>query len=144
MHQAVAGEIVFNRLIERLMVTVVEHAGAVRGLVLLPQDGEMQVVAEAVTEPQFGHQCICGTKRHTAGELPQSVLNYVMCARKTIVIVDDAMTSRVHSADEYVRRVRPQGHPVSSLGQAETAGRRSVPGEHAFVAAFSPPSGCPC
>jgi PAS domain S-box-containing protein len=106
MHQAVAGEIVFNRLIERLMVTVVEHAGAVRGLVLLPQEGEMQVVAEAVT----GRSSVTVHLRHqaaTAGELPQSVLNYVV-RTQDYLIVDDAMSSRVHSADEYVRRVRPR------------------------------------
>jgi PAS domain S-box-containing protein len=106
MHQAVAGEIVFNRLIERLMVTVVEHAGAVRGLVLLPQDGEMQVVAEAVT----GRNSVIVHLRHqaaTAGELPQSMLNYVI-RTQDFVIVDDAVTSRAHSADEYVRRVRPR------------------------------------
>jgi PAS domain S-box-containing protein len=106
MHQAVAGEIVFNRLIERLMVTVVEHAGAVRGLVLLPQDGEMHVVAEAVT----GRNSVTVHLRHQAapaGELPQSVLNYVV-RTQDYVIVDDALKSRVHSADEYVRRVRPR------------------------------------
>jgi PAS domain S-box-containing protein len=106
MHQAVSEEIVFNRLIERLMATVVEHAGAVRGLLLLPQDGEMQVVAEAVT----GRNSVTVHLRHqagTAGELPQSVLNYVV-RTQDYVIVDDAMTSRVHSADEYVRRVRPK------------------------------------
>jgi hypothetical protein len=63
MHQAVAGEIVFNRLIERLMVIVVEHAGAVRGLVLLPKDGEMQVVAEAVT----GRNSVTVHLRHQVG-----------------------------------------------------------------------------
>jgi PAS domain S-box-containing protein len=106
MHQAVSEEIVFNRLIERLMATVVEHAGAVRGLLLLPQDGEMQVVAEAVT----GRNSVTVHLRHqagTAGELPQSALNYVV-RTQDYVIVDDAMTSRVHSADEYVRRVRPK------------------------------------
>ena len=106
MHQAVSGEIVFNRLIERLVVTVVEHAGAVRGLVLLPQEGEMQVVAEAVT----ARNSVTAHLRHQAtmaGELPQSVLNYVV-RTQDYLIVDDAIGTREHGMDEYVRRVRPR------------------------------------
>ena len=49
MSQAVSSEIVIERLIERLMYTLVEHAGAVRGLLLLPRGGEMRLVAEAFT-----------------------------------------------------------------------------------------------
>ena len=48
MSQAVSSEIVIERLIERLMMTLVEHAVAVRGLLLLPRGGQMRLVAEAL------------------------------------------------------------------------------------------------
>lgn len=48
--RAVSGEIVLENLIETLMVIAVKHAGAVRGLLLLPDAGELRVEAEATTE----------------------------------------------------------------------------------------------
>ena len=45
--QAVSEELVLERLIERLMVIAVEHAGAERGLLLLPHSDELRIVAEA-------------------------------------------------------------------------------------------------
>jgi PAS domain S-box-containing protein len=106
MHHAVSGEIVLEQLIKRLMVTVVEHAGAVRGLVLLVQGGDLQIAAEAVT----GHNSVIVHLRHqqmTIGELPRSVLNYVV-RTQAYLIVDDATVAPVHSVDEYVLRVKPR------------------------------------
>src|SRR6202023_4142550 len=47
--QAVAGEIESNRLIKILMETVLEHAGAERGLLILPRGEGMWIEAEATT-----------------------------------------------------------------------------------------------
>ena len=48
--QAIAGEIVLERLIETLMVIAVEHAGAERGLLILLRGDEPQIEAEATTD----------------------------------------------------------------------------------------------
>src|SRR4029077_18884608 len=45
--QAVAGEIVLEKLIETLMVIAIEHAGADRGLLILPHGAQYQIEAEA-------------------------------------------------------------------------------------------------
>ena len=45
--QAVSGEIVLDRLIERLMVIAIEHAGADRGLLILSEDENLRIEAEA-------------------------------------------------------------------------------------------------
>jgi hypothetical protein len=47
--QAVSGEIVLENLIKTLMVTAVEHAGAERGLLILPRGDQLWVEAEATT-----------------------------------------------------------------------------------------------
>src|SRR6202043_3666734 len=47
--QAVSSEIVLEMLIDTLMRTAVEHAGAERGLLLLPQGVEQRIEAEATT-----------------------------------------------------------------------------------------------
>src|SRR5262249_12057795 len=47
MSEAVAGEIVLEKLIETLLVSAIEHAGADRGLLVLPQGGQFRIEAEA-------------------------------------------------------------------------------------------------
>jgi hypothetical protein len=47
MSQAVAGELLLDRLIETLMTIAIEHAGADRGLLVLPHGDKLRVEAEA-------------------------------------------------------------------------------------------------
>ena len=47
--QAVSGEIVLENLIKTLMVIAVEHAGAERGVLILPRGDQLWVEAEATT-----------------------------------------------------------------------------------------------
>src|SRR5262249_2623187 len=47
--QAVSGEIVLDKLVETLLRTAIEHAGAERGLLILPRGGELSIQAEANT-----------------------------------------------------------------------------------------------
>src|ERR1051325_8751381 len=50
--QAVSTEIAFEQFINRLLVTAVEHAGAERGLLLLPRSGGFSIDAEAVAHAE--------------------------------------------------------------------------------------------
>src|SRR6202043_2179944 len=43
--QAVSGEIVLEKLIDTLMRTAIEHAGAERGLLILPRGDELRIAA---------------------------------------------------------------------------------------------------
>ena len=47
--QAVSGEIVLEKLLDTLMRTAIEHAGAERGLLILPRGDELRIEAEATT-----------------------------------------------------------------------------------------------
>src|SRR5262249_35242870 len=47
--QAVSGELVLEKLVEMLLRTAVEHAGAERGLLMLPRSGGLWIEAEANT-----------------------------------------------------------------------------------------------
>jgi PAS domain S-box-containing protein len=104
MYQAVSQEIVLSSLIERLMVLVVEHAGAVRGLLLLSRDGEMRIVAEAMSRSEavrlnyreFGAMDV---------EVPLSMLNH---AARTLqpAILDDACDANPYGADPYFSETR--------------------------------------
>ncbi|PZM08300.1 AAA family ATPase [Rhizobium tubonense] len=97
MSQAVSGEIVLERLVERLMITVVEHSGAVRGLLLLPKGGEMRIVAEALTDDEGVSVKLEGFER----ALPETILTYVTRTQE-VVILDDARSAELFSSDPYV------------------------------------------
>jgi PAS domain S-box-containing protein len=104
--QAVAGEIVLEQLIETLMVIAVEHAGAERGLLILPHGGEHRIAAEARTgrdgvEVQLQHALV------TPSDLPDSLLRYVIRTQES-VILDDASVQNLFLEDEYVRQQRPR------------------------------------
>ncbi|MGF6604037.1 PAS domain S-box-containing protein [Paraburkholderia sp. GAS448] len=98
--QAVSGEIVPERLIESLLRTAIEHAGADRGLLILPRDGEFLIQAEAKT----GGSSVSVILRETpitADELPLEVVRYAARTRE-IVILDDTLVSSPHSTDRYI------------------------------------------
>ena len=102
--QALSSEIVLPTLIEKLMRIVVEHAGAERGLLILLQDDEPQIEAEA----NIIRGGINVTVRQTAVtpfDLPQSVLHYVIRTQERLVL-DDASVRSVYSDDEYLRQKR--------------------------------------
>ena len=48
--QAISGEIVLDKLIEMLMRTALEQAGAERGLLIFSRGAEQQIAAEATTD----------------------------------------------------------------------------------------------
>jgi PAS domain S-box-containing protein len=103
---AVAGEIVLEKLIKTLMMIVVEHAGAERGLLILPHGEEHQIAAEART----GRGTVEVHLRQalvTPAELPDSLFRYVMRTQES-VILDDASIQNLFSEDEYVRQQRPK------------------------------------
>ena len=104
--QAVSGEIVLENLIKTLMVIAVEHAGAERGVLILPRGDQLWVEAEATT----GLKTVEVNLRQALvapSELPLSILQYVIRTQEP-VISDDASREKPFSADEYVasRRVR--------------------------------------
>jgi PAS domain S-box-containing protein len=104
--QAVSGEIVLEQLVETLMVIAVEHAGAERGLLILPHGEEHRITAEARTdrdevEVQLRQASV------TPSDLPDSLLRYVIRTQES-VILDDASVQNLFSEDEYVRQRRPR------------------------------------
>jgi PAS domain S-box-containing protein len=100
--QAVSGEIVLEKLIDRLMRTAIEHAGAERGLLILPRGGEQWIEAEATTS---GETIIVHLKEASVAEaaVPESVIHYVVRTRES-VILDDASSQPPFSADTYIRQ----------------------------------------
>jgi C4-dicarboxylate-specific signal transduction histidine kinase len=99
--QAVSGEIVLEKLIDRLMRIAVEQAGAERGLLIRPRGVEQRLEAEATTS---GDSVIVELRDEQAGAacLPESVLHYVLRTGES-VILDDAAARSAFGEDAYIR-----------------------------------------
>jgi predicted ATPase/signal transduction histidine kinase/GAF domain-containing protein len=104
MSQAIAVEIVFEKLIETLMGIAVEHAGADRGLLVLAEGDQRRIEAEATSDRETVRVRLIGAPVRTS-DLPASILHHVL-RTQDFVIIDDARRSGLYSADEYLRQKR--------------------------------------
>jgi len=100
--QAVSGEIVLERLIDTLMRTAIEHAGAERGLLILPRGLEQWIAAEAQTS---GDSIIVRLREASVTEaaVPESIVHYVVRTRESLIL-DDASARNPFSTDPYIRQ----------------------------------------
>jgi PAS domain S-box-containing protein len=99
--QSVSGEIVLENLIDALLRTAIEHAGAQRGLLILPRGAELRIQAEATT----GGSSVAIALRDapiSRAELPEAVVQYAARTQES-VILDDASARGSFSDDEYIR-----------------------------------------
>ena len=102
--QAVTGDIVLEKLIDTLMRTALEQAGAERGILILPRaDGE-RIAAQATTGGDTVHVQL-GNSPVSAAQLPESVLYHVLRTRES-VILDDAAAQLPFCTDAYIRQHR--------------------------------------
>ena len=98
--QAVSGEMVLDKLIDTLMSTAIEHAGAERGLLILPRGDEQRIEAEATTS---GDTIIVHQAEAVVGAVPESIVHHVARTKES-VILDDAVAQNPFSADPYIRQ----------------------------------------
>jgi PAS domain S-box-containing protein len=102
--QAVSSEIVLEKLIDKLMSIALEHAGAQRGLLILPHPDGLHVQAEAA----LGDEKVeLGVRDAvvTPADLPESILRYVVRTHES-VLLDDACLPNPYSSDPYIARNR--------------------------------------
>jgi PAS domain S-box-containing protein len=98
--QAVSGEMILEKLIDTLMRTAIEHAGAERGLLIFQRGVEQRIEAEATTS---GDTIIVRLEEASVAEAvaPESIVHYVVRTRETVLLAD-ASTENPFSADTYV------------------------------------------
>jgi PAS domain S-box-containing protein len=104
--QAISGEIVLEKLINKLMQIALEQAGAERGLLILARGNEQRIEAEASSDRDkvtvhFRKSLV------TPSELPESLLRYVSRTHESVTL-RDASTENLFSQDEYIQQKRPR------------------------------------
>ena len=64
--QSVSGELVLEKLIDRLMRAAIEHAGAQRGLLINPRNDGLTIEAEALFRDgeELGRLAVAVSERH--------------------------------------------------------------------------------
>jgi len=104
--QAVSSEIVLEKLLDTVMRKAMEHAGAERGLLIVPGGDELQIKAESGIRGNDVIVCL-GDVSVRGADIPESIIRYVMRTRES-VILDDATSANSFSPDPYFlqRRVR--------------------------------------
>ncbi|MDI1432507.1 trifunctional serine/threonine-protein kinase/ATP-binding protein/sensor histidine kinase [Polyangium sorediatum] len=100
--QAISQEIVLERLIETLLKAALEHAGAQRGVLVLPRGEALEVVAEARAQPD-GVSLDLRRAPVSERELPLALLHYVRRTQES-VLLGDAAEANQFSEEAYFRR----------------------------------------
>ena len=95
--QALSAEMDLDRLIETAMRAALEHAGAVRGLLILSRGDGQHIGAEATS---IGDQVLVRRNEAARFAVPQSIVNYVARTHE-FVILDDATGPGRFVADTY-------------------------------------------
>jgi predicted ATPase/signal transduction histidine kinase len=129
---AVSEEIVLEQLLKTLMIIAVEHAGAQRGLLILPFGEEHRIVAEAKTvadqvEVQVREAPV------SPSDLPDSLLRYVLRTQES-VILDDA------SNQPQARRLVRHGLAAAGRGGSPALAAENLFAEDEYVRQRRPKS----
>ncbi|XYH97360.1 AAA family ATPase [Sorangium sp. So ce1128] len=101
--QSISGELKLPRLLEVLLRTVVEHAGAEEGYVLLVQEDRLSTAAAIAGAG--GAARLLDAGEASAAPLPRSVLSYVRRSHER-VLLDDASARHPFMEDAYFTQKR--------------------------------------
>ncbi|HMC14972.1 MAG TPA: ATP-binding protein, partial [Albitalea sp.] len=103
--QAISSDILLDSLLKTLLSTVVEHAGAQKGLLYLVRDDALVLTAEAHVE---GGQLQASLQ--SAGNVssaPASILEFVQ-ERRQAVVLGDAGAAHAFSVDSWLKQPAPK------------------------------------
>ncbi|CDF85698.1 PAS domain S-box [Pseudomonas knackmussii B13] len=98
--QAASGEIVLEKLIDMVMRTAIEQAGAERGVLVLAEAGEPRIAALATVGD--GAMLLCN-EPISAAALAETVLYQVLRTGESLCL-EDAMAEPAFTTDPYVRQ----------------------------------------
>ena len=105
--EAVTEEIQLDRLVEKLAVILVQNAGARRGVLCLPERGELTVHACALVTGDDVEVDLTRAPLREATAVPRSLVQLVARTRKA-VLLDDASASAQHGSDPFIRDHAPK------------------------------------
>jgi len=114
--QAIASEIVLDKLLHKLMSVVLENAAAQKGLLILKKEDRLWIEAQAYGEEISVLQSLAV---ENSQDLPNSIINYVARTQEALVL-NDATDTNTFSADPYILNNQPKSilcSPILHQGQ---------------------------
>lgn len=108
--QTISGEIVLGSLLSRMLMLVMENAGAQRGVLLLDGPAGLTIDAHGTAEDGITFLQsvpLAEAARGTAPLLPESVVNYVARTHESVVL-NDATHESGYANDHYVALSQPK------------------------------------
>jgi signal transduction histidine kinase len=114
--QAIASEIVLDKLLMTLVQILVRNAGAQVGHLML--NGEDQLLIEASADTESEHYSVLQS-RSTEGQVPQTLINYVLRTQESVVL-SHASQSGDFTQDPYIKENLSQSvlcAPLLNQGQ---------------------------
>jgi PAS domain S-box-containing protein len=102
MSQALSSELVLDTLLDTLLRLALQHAGAERGLLILPHGDAPRIAAEAATSRDTVTVHLLDTPA-TPAALPDEVLRYVLRTQER-VLLEDAAAPHPFSTDVYLQQ----------------------------------------
>ena len=119
--QVLAGEIVLDNLLEKLLKIVLENAGATSGFLILDRDSELWIEAVETIESDkvFVHQAV---PVENSSLVPPSVINYVARTQQDVVIADARIAEKFFN-DSYIKLHQPKSILCATIqGQGQLIG----------------------
>jgi len=111
-YQTISSEIVMENLLGKLLQTVIENAGAERGLLILNRGGKLLVEAESsVGSDQV---TVMQSQPLIASDLPHTLINYVARTHESVVL-HDATSEERFAQDGYILARKPRSILCSPL-----------------------------
>lgn len=120
--QAISSEIRLDRLLQKLLVVLLQNAGAQRGMLLIKEDENWFVKAEGNTQTQ--HITVAHEEEITGRQdIPLSLVNYALRTQEKVLIQDAKDLESFLGKDAYLAQEKPQSIlllPIPYQGQIRT------------------------
>jgi GAF domain-containing protein len=104
--QAIAGEVVLENVVQRLMDIIIKNAGAQKGVLILERENRLMVEATITVDPNLV-KVGPPIPVEASAELPLTVVQYVARTREPVVL-GDAMHEPRFAADPYMASHSPK------------------------------------
>ncbi|MDI1445525.1 AAA family ATPase [Polyangium sp. 6x1] len=113
--QAISGEVVLSRLLERLLRIALESAGATRGILILKENDDLLIQAEE--ELQRGKvTLLAGVPLETREDLPTGIVHYVARTGESVVL-GDAASAEQFPGDRWLAQGKARSLLAAPVGK---------------------------
>ncbi len=103
--QTLSGELVMEKLVQKILHFLIENAGAQRGLLILDEGGQMVVEAECSAEDQHTQLDQDSTLLEDSTQLSITIVRYVLRS-KELLVLGNALNSEKFVTDPYLKQTK--------------------------------------